>query len=76
MQHPFFEGIDWERVKERDYAPPIKPKVKNGGDTKHISKNFLSQEIRNTPVEGSLDIKLMQEMHFDNFTYAGTEKHL
>ncbi len=42
MDHPFFEGIDWERVKNRGYPPPIEPKVKNGGDTKHISKNFLT----------------------------------
>ena len=41
MSHPFFDGIDWDRVKQRDYQPPIKPKVKNEGDTRHISKMFL-----------------------------------
>ena len=40
--HPFFEGLDWDRVLRRDYEPPIKPKVKNRGDTKHISQMFLS----------------------------------
>ncbi len=72
MNHPFFEGLDWAKILARGYPTPIKPKVKNEGDTKHIAKMFLKQEIRNTPVDGELDLKLMQEMHFDNFTYKGS----
>lgn len=74
--HPFFEGINWDKVLNKEYSPPIKPKVKDRGDTKHISKMFLSQEIANTPAEGTLDINLLNEMHFDNFTYCGDEQLL
>jgi hypothetical protein len=41
MAHPFFEGVDWEKVENKEYPPPIKPKVKDAGDTKHIAKMFL-----------------------------------
>jgi len=71
--HPFFEGIDWEKVENREYPAPIKPKVKDGGDTKHISKLFLQQEIKNTPADSSMDMKLLKEMHFDDFTYASSQ---
>ena len=39
--HPFFEGIDWDKVIKKEYTPPIRPKVKDSGDTRHISKAFL-----------------------------------
>jgi hypothetical protein len=42
QSHPFFNELDWDRVARKDYDPPIKPKVKNQGDTRHISKMFLS----------------------------------
>jgi serum/glucocorticoid-regulated kinase 2 len=70
MSHPFFDRVDWERVENRDYPPPMSPKVKSAGDTKHISKVFLEQEVKNTPTESTIDIQLMKEMHYDNFTYV------
>jgi len=58
-------------VLRREYEPPIKPKVKGRGDTKHISQMFLSQELKNTPVEGTLDLDILNKMHFNDFTYSG-----
>jgi len=35
--HPFFSDIEWDKVLKKEYPAPIKPKVKNRGDTRHIS---------------------------------------
>lgn len=69
--HPFFEIINWTKVLNKEYSAPIKPKVKGRGDTKHISKIFLSQDIKNTPTDTTIDLELLKVMHFDNFTYNG-----
>ena len=45
---PFFKDIDWALVIQKAYKPPIKPKVKNEGDTKHIDKHFLKQSVKDT----------------------------
>ncbi len=37
---------------------------------------FLSQEIKNTPVEGTLDLDLLNKMHFNDFTYSGEKTDL
>jgi len=35
---------------------------------------FLSQEIKNTPVEGTINMEILNKMHFDNFTYSGSQE--
>jgi hypothetical protein len=37
---------------------------------------FLSQEIKNTPVEGTLDLDLLNKMHFNDFTYSGEKSDI
>ena len=71
--HPFFENINWTKVLNKEYPAPIKPKVKGKGDTKHISKMFLNQDIKNTPTDTTIDLELLKVMHFDNFTYNGDQ---
>jgi serine/threonine protein kinase len=71
--HPFFEIIDWDKLLNKEYPAPINPKVKGKGDTKHISKMFLRQDIKNTPTDTTIDLELLKVMHFDNFTYNGDQ---
>lgn len=47
-QHPFFSDIDWEKVKNKEYKPPIRPKLKNGWDTKYFDKNLLKEKVEET----------------------------
>ena len=69
--HEFFSGIDWQKVLNKEYKPPVKPNVKDHSDTKNIDKIYLKQEIKNTP-EGSFSYTLLNKMNFDNFTYSET----
>jgi hypothetical protein len=57
-------------VLNKDYKAPIKPKVKSEGDYKNVDKQFLKEEIRNTPCK-EIDLQILNKMHFDNFTYNG-----
>jgi hypothetical protein len=46
--HPFFDGIDWNKVRNKEYKPPIRPKVKSPGDTKYFDKNLLKEKVVET----------------------------
>jgi hypothetical protein len=39
--HKWFKGIDWNKVINKKYKPPINPKCKSPCDTKNIEKAFL-----------------------------------
>ncbi|KAJ6241219.1 non-specific serine/threonine protein kinase [Anaeramoeba flamelloides] len=65
--HPFFHGIDWDKIEKRKMTPPYIPKVNGETDTRHFEdfedefsdeeENFLSDE----------DIKQLEQ--FEGYTY-------
>jgi serine/threonine protein kinase len=40
-KHPFFADTDWDKVYNKQYTPPLKPKVKSLGDTTNVNKDIL-----------------------------------
>lgn len=40
--HPFFEGLDWNRLLRREVPPPFIPSL-GGNDTKYFSRDFTSE---------------------------------
>ena len=67
--HPFFKGIDWNRIKET-LVPPFIPKLKNNYDTKYFDE-FEEDEpfypINNDNSKGKKYQK--KDMCFVDFTY-------
>ena len=46
MEHPFFEGIDWDAMANRKVTPPYKPLLENLDDLNHFD-----EEITGLPIE-------------------------
>jgi len=68
--HPFLADVDWDQVYEKSWMKaPLKPKTKNPWDTKNIDGVFLNEQIKPTPESESININLLQKMHFENFSY-------
>lgn len=42
-QHPFFAGIDWYAVENKEIEVPFKPQLQSDVDTKYVDKEFLRQ---------------------------------
>ncbi len=70
-QHPFFEGIDWDKLYKRELKPPFVPETKSERDTANVDEEFLNEAPSETPLE---NIPLMQQHNksdlFDNFSFV------
>ncbi|TNV87193.1 hypothetical protein FGO68_gene10851 [Halteria grandinella] len=82
-QHPFFADIDWEKVKNKEYKPPIRPKLKNSWDTKYFDKNLLKEKVEETQISRhghqarqQASMQIWNHMHFDNFTFVDEDETL
>ncbi|KAG2823230.1 hypothetical protein PC116_g6341 [Phytophthora cactorum] len=49
FDHPFFAGVNWEKLKARELSPPFQPKIKKDPsgvpDTSNFPQAFTDQEI-------------------------------
>lgn len=43
--HPFFEGLDWDRLYRREYTPPFVPTVAHLYDLRNIDPQFVNEPI-------------------------------
>lgn len=65
--HPFFAGIDFDKLTNKVYQPPFKPQVEGATDVSNFDKEFTQMPAILTP-EISLE-GLHKE--FENFTFVG-----
>jgi len=68
--HPYFKGIDWEKLFRREIPPPYKPTVSSKDSTKMIDRAFTNMDVKREikpadPLPGD---------QFEGFTYVGGEK--
>ena len=66
--HPFFKAIDWDKLLDRGYKMPFRPKVKNNTDVSQFDSQFTSEPAQDSYVDPSLLSKADQQA-FQNFTF-------
>lgn len=71
-RHPWFAGIDWDKLKRREVTPPFIPKTKGKNDLSNIDTEFTSEAAMETPMETSALMKL-HDTDFKNFTYVNSD---
>jgi len=47
--HPFFKGINWDKLLRKEIDPPFKPKLKNELDTSNFDARFTAEPVVDTP---------------------------
>ena len=72
--HPWWRGIDWQRMVEKDIPPPYVPPVKSKDDLGMVSDEFKSQKVEMTYVPSNLSAN--EQANFAGFTYISNDAPL
>ncbi|XP_056617336.1 protein kinase C eta type [Triplophysa dalaica] len=70
--HPFFAGIDWDKLNRRELEPPFKPRIKTSEDVNNFDPDFTQEDPTLTPIDESLIPSTSQD-EFQNFSFTSSE---
>lgn len=72
MNHPFFDGIDWEALQRKKIQPEWVPDVIDDADAKYVDNEFINQVPVDTPEWRMLDSVDREAEFLEDFTYRST----
>ncbi|GAB1227251.1 hypothetical protein ENUP19_0346G0040 [Entamoeba nuttalli] len=67
--HPFFQGLDFDRLMKKEVVPPYIPQVHSADDVANIDPYFLGETDAAIAEEKNSNTSGGQEFKFDGFTY-------
>jgi len=70
-QHPFFPGMDWHAISQRQVVPPFKPAVAQKEDVRYFDKEFVEMPVVNSEAGDAGSLRDVN--HFDGFTYQAQD---
>jgi len=73
--HPFFKGMDWEKLLRKEIEPPFIPGVRSKTDVSQVDQEFLSETPKLTPADGAKLSATLQQ-NFEGFTFVNPNDHL
>jgi len=68
-KQPFFEGIDWEKLKKKEIEAPFKPKLSGNKDLRYFDKMFLDTPIEESVPSQNLNSVAREKSKYGGFTY-------
>jgi serine/threonine protein kinase len=67
--HPFFKGVDFDKVLRKEYKPPFIPKLKDDTDLRYFDENYTQLKVENEKqAEAEED-----EFNFEGFSFQQDE---
>jgi serum/glucocorticoid-regulated kinase 2 len=69
-QHPFFKGVDFDKVLRKEYKPPFIPKLKDDLDLSYFDESFTELRVdseKNDEKDEGKDKK--DDFKFEGFSY-------
>ncbi|KAJ3433590.1 non-specific serine/threonine protein kinase [Anaeramoeba flamelloides] len=67
--HPFFEGLDWDKVLNKKYKPEFIPKVEGQEDIRHIDTVFTNEIPKDSRVDKQYMISSVDNKKFEGWTF-------
>ncbi len=69
-QHPFFAGVEWDKIYAKQVEPPFKPKLKSEADTANFDPRFTSEAPSDSPEPNAKKISPELQKLFTGFEYS------
>ncbi len=69
-KHPFFKGLNWDKVFKKKYKPLFIPKIKYDEDLTHFDKMFTDEDPKSSNEKLSFFNKQISDNKYDDFTYV------
>jgi hypothetical protein len=70
-KHPWFAGIDWDKLLLKQIPPPFVPRTTGVGDTGNVDDEFLNELPEETPAEMNALLTIHNsDALFDNFSFV------
>lgn len=70
MKHPFFKGIDWKKLNERDIVSPFQPKLEHHMSVENFDKIWTDLPAQDSPCTTPTTGSLGENNEFDGFSYV------
>eukprot|EP00744_Colponema_vietnamica_P007642 GILI01010975.1.p1 GENE.GILI01010975.1~~GILI01010975.1.p1 ORF type:complete len:345 (+),score=81.06 GILI01010975.1:98-1036(+) len=75
-RHPFFRGVDFEKMQRREIPAPFKPHLLGNIDVSNFDTSFTNEPVVDSPVESSLALTDKERNRFTGFTYVPSSDHM
>ena len=75
-KHPFFNGVDFDKVLNKEYKPPFIPKLKDDTDLRYFDENFTQLNVENEKFEEKHDEEDKDDLNFEGFSYQPNDDSL
>ena len=76
-QHPFFKGVDFDKVLRKEYKPPFVPKLNDDLDLRYFDETFTELRVdseKNDDKDEGDDEK--DDFKFEGFSYQQKDENL
>jgi len=74
--HPYFKGVDWEKLVNKEIPPPFIPPVKGASDTSMVDPIFTSEKptLEDDDSDPASVLSPEKQQQFVGFTFVPEEK--
>ena len=75
-QHPFFKGVDFDKVLRKEYKPPFIPKLKDDLDLRYFDESFTELRVDSEKNDDKDEEDEKDDFKFEGFSYQQKDENL
>ena len=75
-QHPFFKGVDFDKVLRKEYKPPFVPKLNDDLDLRYFDESFTELRVDSEKNDDKDEEDEKDDFKFEGFSYQPKDENL